>query len=303
MSSLDASIAILARDQHGCFNGRQVAALGATRTQVARRLEAGVWLAPDRGVYALTSSAPSWHRDVMAAVLGRTRAIASGSTAAALHGLPGFHDGYPELSVPTTGSARSALATIRRRVDYSAIDTTAVDRIPTASVAETLFDIAYRSHPFRLRRAVDHALVRGLTTADELHAVLDRIAGSRLKGTPAFREVLEGIDERYVPTESDTELLLAQALNDPRVPPVSWQVRLSWWEELPHRVDAFIDDWRLVIEADGRTYHTKREDFERDRQRDNLAAAHGYRVLRFTYAMLRDQAEKVLGTVLRAGSA
>lgn len=300
---VDAAVASLAHDQHGCFSRAQLEALGASRHHIARRVGVGTWISLDRGVYALASSPITWRRDVMAAVLGRTRAIASGATAAALHGLPGFLNGHPEISVPMTGSARSALATVHRRVDFTAIDSTIVDAIPTATVAEALFDVSYRTHPFRLRRAVDHALVRGLTTADELHAVLDRITGSRLKGTPAFRDVLDGIDDRYVPTESDTELLLEQALNDPRVPPVSWQVRLPWWEELPHRVDAYIDEWKLVIEADGRTYHTKREDFERDRQRDNLAAAHGCRVLRFTYTLLRDQPEKVLETVLQAGSA
>lgn len=303
MSTIDTSIATLARSQHGCFNGRQIAEIGATRTQVARRLDAGTWITLDRGVYALTSSPPSWHRDVMAAVLGRTRAIASGATAAALHGLPGFGRPHPELSVPMTGSARSALATIHRRVDFSAIDRTIVDGISTASVAESLFDIAFRTHPFRLRRAVDHALVRGLTTADDLHAVLDRITGSRLKGTPAFREVLDGIDDSYVPTESDTELLLERALGDPRLPPIECQARLPWWDEQPHRVDAYIDEWRLIIEADGRIYHTKRENFESDRRRDNIAAAHGYRVLRFTYEMLSEEPHIVLRTVLQAGAA
>lgn len=303
MPGVDATIATLARDQHGCFNSTQVAEIGATRTQIARRLDAGIWTTLDRGVYALTSSPPNWRRDVMAAVLGKTRAIASGTTAAALHDLPGFGRGRPDVTVPMTGSARSALATIHRRVDFSAIERTIVDGIPTASVAETLFDVAFRTHPFRLRRAVDHALVTGLATAEDLHAVLDRITGSRLKGTPAFRDVLEGIDDRYVPTESDAELLLARALDDPRVPPIDWQVRLQWWEDLPHRVDAYIVEWKLVIEADGRAYHTKREDFERDRQRDNLAAAHGCRVLRFTYRVLRERPEDVLRTVLMAGAA
>lgn len=237
----------------------------------------------------------------MGSVLGRNRAIASGATAAALHDLPGFRQGWPELSVPHTGSARSELATVHRRVDFTAIATTVVDGIPVSTVAETLFDIALRAHPARLRRAIDHALVKDLTTVAELHDVLDRIDGSRLKGTVAFREAVVDLDGSYVPTQSETEQLLAAALDDPRVPPIERQAHLSWWDELPHRVDAVIMDWRLILEADGRTYHTKREDFERDRQRDNLAAAHGYRVMRFTYAMLRDDPGRVLEMVLRAG--
>lgn len=44
-------------------------------------------------------------------------------------------------------------------------------------------------------------------------------------------------------------------------------------------VDAYIPRWRLTIEADGRRWHTRKADFERDRRRDNAAAAHGLVVL------------------------
>lgn len=301
MATLDIVIAETARGQHGCFNRRQLEALGATPRRIDHRLATGEWISLERGVYALATSPATWKRLVMAAVLGRTRAIASGATAAALHGLPGFRPGRPELSIPASGSARSELAAVHRRVDYTTIDTTLVDGIPAATVAETLFDISFRSYPARLQRAMDHALVKKLVTVSDLQDVLDRITGSRLKGTVAFREAVVGLSGGYVPTESETEHLLSAALDDPRIPSIERQARLSWWDELPHRVDAVIESWRLVLEADGRTYHTKREDFERDRERDNLAAAHGYRVMRFTYAMLRDDPDRVLETVLRAG--
>ncbi len=70
---------------------------------------------------------------------------------------------------------------------------------------------------------------------------------------------------------------------------------------MPHRVDAVIPEWRLILEADGRAFHTKRADFERDRQRDNLAAAHGYRVMRFTYRALTKDPAGVLQLVFNAG--
>lgn len=70
---------------------------------------------------------------------------------------------------------------------------------------------------------------------------------------------------------------------------------------MPHRVDAVIPDWNLILEADGRAFHTKRADFERDRQRDNLAAAHGYRVMRFTHRALTQDPAAVLQLVLNAG--
>ena len=41
-------------------------------------------------------------------------------------------------------------------------------------------------------------------------------------------------------------------------------------------------DWNLVIEADGRNWHARVEDFEEDRRRDNELATRGIQVLRFT---------------------
>jgi very-short-patch-repair endonuclease len=59
--------------------------------------------------------------------------------------------------------------------------------------------------------------------------------------------------------------------------------------------------WRLIIEGDGRRWHARLESMERDRARDNEAVAHGYRVLRFSYWMLRDHPDEVLDVVLRVG--
>lgn len=46
--------------------------------------------------------------------------------------------------------------------------------------------------------------------------------------------------------------------------------------------DIAFDALKLVVEVDGRKYHSKLEDFERDRQRANWFIADGWRVLQFT---------------------
>ena len=66
-------------------------------------------------------------------------------------------------------------------------------------------------------------------------------------------------------------------------------------------VDAYISVWRLIVEGDGRRWHTRKADYERDRLRDNEATAHGYAVLRFTYEMLRHSPGDCLDTLLRTG--
>lgn len=302
MSDIDRKLSALANRQHGTFSHRQAVAAGATRGQIVYRRNSGAWIVLDRGVYALDSSPPTWHRQVMAAVLSKNRARASGVTAGVLHGMPHCRKTKPEITVPAGGSAASNLAVVRRRSDFRTLKLVLIDRIPTTDAPTTLFDLASRIRPERLQRTIDDSLIRGRVTVAELHTVLKAYDGCRLSGTVAFREAVEGITDEYVPSESVLEGALMGVLGDPRIPPVDRQARLSWWHDLPHRVDAFIPPWSLVVEADGRTYHTKRSDFENDRRRDNLAVAHGYRVLRFTYRMLTEDPGEVLRIIIQAGS-
>lgn len=298
---LDLAISVIARRQYGTINRRQVFVAGGTDRQIAHRLESGEWIGLDWGVYALSSAPASWRRQVMAAVLSKNRAIVTGSAAGVLHDIAGCRPGRPEITVPRSSSAKSALAVVRRRSDFATIEKVRIGRLPVASIAETLFDLSRTANPVRLEGALDDCLVRGAVDLCDLGTVLDRVQGARMRGTKTFRAVLNDLTSGYVPTASELERMLFRAIDDPRVPPVERQARLPWWPLLPHRVDAVIRAWRLILEADGRTYHTKRKDFERDRQRDNFAVAHGYRVMRFTYRALSTDPEEVLRLVLGAG--
>jgi very-short-patch-repair endonuclease len=68
------------------------------------------------------------------------------------------------------------------------------------------------------------------------------------------------------------------------------------------RVDALIEDWGLVVEADSRRWHTRVGDFEADRQRDNDLIARGFRVVRFTYQMLKEDSEGCVRIIIQAGT-
>lgn len=55
------------------------------------------------------------------------------------------------------------------------------------------------------------------------------------------------------------------------------------------RVDVLIEEWKVIVEADGRAWHTRVADFEYDRWRDNEALRHGYTTVRFTWHQLVHQ--------------
>jgi very-short-patch-repair endonuclease len=65
-------------------------------------------------------------------------------------------------------------------------------------------------------------------------------------------------------------------------------------------VDIIFRKLKLVIEIDGRLYHTAAEVFETDRWRQNLLVLNGWLVLRFTWAMIEEHPEKVIAMVPEA---
>ena len=52
------------------------------------------------------------------------------------------------------------------------------------------------------------------------------------------------------------------------------------------RVDAVLCTSSVILEADGRRWHTRVADFSRDRRRDRVALAHGHPTVRFTFEEL-----------------
>ncbi|MBA2281381.1 MAG: DUF559 domain-containing protein, partial [Acidimicrobiia bacterium] len=72
-----------------------------------------------------------------------------------------------------------------------------------------------------------------------------------------------------------------------------------WRQDAPQRLDLLVPERKLIIEADGRRWHTRVADFDRDRWRDNEALAHGYGTLRFTWVHLTCAPDDVASLVLR----
>ena len=65
-------------------------------------------------------------------------------------------------------------------------------------------------------------------------------------------------------------------------------------------VDFLWRDAKLVVELDGWRFHRTREAFERDRQRDQMLARGGVRVLRFTHRQITERPREVARTVRSA---
>jgi hypothetical protein len=286
-TEIDRRIEALAGKQFGAFSRQQAFALGASERFVQRRLAERHWHRPVPAVFVLASSHGTWRRQCKVAELSVDDAALAGRSAAALHELPGFRPGRVELVVPVNSFCAHSYATLHR---YAGAQLTIIEGIRVTTIPQTVFDLASRVSPWILERAMDDALLAKKVAVAEFQERLEFYSGARRPGLPKIRSlVLERLAEGWIPPESELEALLLKMLDRlPRCPRIIRQAALPWRSARPGRVDVLIPDHRLIIEADGRRWHARFTDFDRDKWRDNQATANGYRVLHFTWVHLRD---------------
>jgi len=298
-SSIEATIDELARRQHGVVHRRQLLAASATYRQIERRLANGRLIALGHGVYALPSAPATRFRQFKAAQLAIDGAIVCGLAAADLHDLRATASAAPEIAVHPSASHRCSFARVHRRID---VEATVVAGIAVTTVAQTLVDIADRLTIGRLEDVWSTALIRRRTTLDQIAARVGAAGSHRLRHRGAARALLTSLDEGSALAESELEELLFQlARRVPGVPHVVRQMALPWWKGGRGRADVGIPDWRVILEADGRSWHARLRDFDADRLRDNVAAANGYAVLRFGAGVLEQGPDEVVDLIARTG--
>lgn len=297
-TDIDRQIEALAGKQFGAFAREQSFKLGASERFVKRRLAEGHWRRPVPAVYVLASSAGTWKRQCKIAELSVDGSAIAGLAAAALHQLTGFRPGPVELAVPVNSFCGHPFATLHR---FAGAKLTHVDGIRVTTLAQTLFDIAPRTTLWSLERAMDDAIVGKRVAVGDLNERLEFYVDSRRPGLPRIRPlVAERLEDGWVPPESELEaLLLAVLARLPSQPMVVRQAALPWRAARPGRLDVLLPAHRLIIEADGRRWHARLNDFDRDRWRDNEAVAHGHSVMRFTWVHLHDLPDDVLEIVDR----
>jgi very-short-patch-repair endonuclease len=281
---LDATIAALASRQHNVFTRVQALSLGATGSLVQRRVATGAWLSEGHGVYGLPGAVQTWPRRLMIAHLDLgSDSVVSHRSAAALHRFPSARAGTPELTVPA-GGKRSG----RWRVHEAAVegrDRARVDALPATTVVRTALDLAGVLPPAALEAVVDGLLAEGRLRLGPFseRALVHRRRGRR--GSAALGALLEERGPGYVPPASELEALLFEVLRAGGLPSPVRQHPLPSLHE-PGRVDAAYPEYRLIVEVDGRRWHTRVADFERDRRRDIDAGLLGWRVVRFVWGDL-----------------
>jgi len=297
MADIDRQVLPLAQRQHCLFTVGQVLAGGGTRHMIRRRIEGGIWERKSSVVLALAGSPPSFEQSVMAACLHTEGNVASHRAAAALRQVPQV----PAVVDVTSryGCSRNPFGRVHRSADLLSYDIELIGTIPVTTLARTAADLFTCLRPARAAWIVEGLLGRGQLTISELAEVHGRFARQGRPGTVHLRELLAHLDEEP-PLQSEMEqrmdvLLRAAGLDSP-----ARQVPLPGWVEHPAHVDFAYPQLTLIIEVDGRSWHSRSTEFELDRKRDNAAQLAGWMVLRFTWRQITRDPEYVVSTIRAA---
>jgi very-short-patch-repair endonuclease len=142
--------------------------------------------------------------------------------------------------------------------------------------------------------AIDQALRTRSTTLALLREALE-LTPSRHGNRLRRQLLLDSRDEPWSEAERQFHRLLRGAGI------TGWQanqpVRLGGVVVHP---DVLFRRLRLVVEIDGRQFHSYPDIFEADRHRQNLLVLHGWRVLRVTWLMIQQEPDRVVAMVREA---
>jgi very-short-patch-repair endonuclease len=142
--------------------------------------------------------------------------------------------------------------------------------------------------------AIDQALRTRATTLAHLQRAME-LTVARV-GNRTRRQLL--LDSRAEPW-SEAERSIHRLLRAAGI--TGWEANKPVvLRDLTFYVDLIFRKLKLVIEIDGRLYHTGAEVFETDRRRQNLLVLDGWCVLRFTWAMIEERPAEVIAMVLEA---
>jgi hypothetical protein len=284
--------------QHGAFSRQQALDAGFAERAIDRRLANGTWRRLDQSVYGHPAYDHTWEQRCVAAVLGERHAVLDGATAAAIYEVPGFAKGAVRITVPPGKPHRSSLARVRRSM---LIDPCVHRGFRVNAVPFVLVELASAIGRVRLERATEDAVLLGLTTMDLLVGWTEALSGSRRPGLGQLRAIVQERADGFVPPASELEALLFSALACPDIPTIVRQAPFPWSPGGAERVDAFIPQWGILLEADGRRWHARLQTMESDRRRDQEAVRRGFQPLRFGWRDLQDDPRRVRDIVVETG--
>ena len=170
--------------------------------------------------------------------------------------------------------------------------------IRCTTISRTIVDMAGQSGWGQLRKLVEQAAIMRLLDTEEIDRILAR---GRRRGAPRLRAILEPwrrTREKRPVVRSRLEARLLPRLIEEGLPAPRTNVKIRV-EGHRFEIDMLWEDQRLAIETDGEETHGTPVAFQRDRKRDQILTAAGYRTARVTWDQVRDEPNAVVDRIAR----
>jgi predicted transcriptional regulator of viral defense system len=274
----------LAHRQHGAFARWQLLPRGVDPRTIERRIARGYWLALHPGVYALAGTRDTFDRRLWAGWLAvGPDAVASHEAAAQLHRIPNVIRSRVVLTNAHGWHHRLVHVTVHQLDDVLPEHRTGIEGLPVTTPARTVVDLAAVVHPARLLSIVEATHHARIASYSDVGVCVTAIARRGKPGVRRLARVLDKLTATKGVTMSKLERLLLERIADAGLPQPVSQYPFPGRLFTNGCVDAAYVDAKLVIEADGRSWHTRIADVKRDRDRDNDAARHGWQTLRLLH--------------------
>lgn len=273
---------------------------GVGRREASERHIQGSLHRIHRGVYVVGHRSVSRAAQLRAALLACGEgAVISHGTAAALWGLWDRWPALIDVTVPCEAGRKIDEVRCRRCRYPEGEEIASHEGVLCTTPARVFVDLAGMVGLPRLRRTVERAAVLKLLDLDAAYRAVHFAKGRRgLRGLTAVLDAWKTPDGKVQDVRSDFEALVLPrlvALGLPR--PLCNETLTVRSERL--MVDFLWPEQKVVVETDGAATHLTPVAFQRDRHRDQLLIAAGYRVPRVTWDQIQQELDDVVARVAR----
>ncbi len=282
-------VAVLAARQWGRLHRRQLKDAGVSDAMISRWVADGYLHRVLPRVYAVGHTASGPEADLAAALLyAGPGAMLSHATAAWWWELIDRQPPQLHVSTPRSCSSPALHIEIHGRRELPRL---LHRRLPVATVAQTLLDLATQTTERRLKRALAEADFRRLLDPRAIEALLRQ--GQR--GGVALRRALHRYQPDLAHTRSELEHRFLELCESGSLPRPELNATVCGL-----MVDALWRDQKVVVELDGQAAHGTAAQMGRDHSRDLTLRAAGFTVLRYTWRQITREAGLVLVDLRRA---
>ncbi len=304
MSDTERILGTFARQGHGVVRLTQLVEAGVDEVEIRRRIRRGSLIRVAGGVFVVNGSVPTLRQRLTMATSTAGEAVASHESAAELHRFRYAPRGLVVVTIAATQQVRSIPADrVHRYKDLRPEFCTSADGIPVTTPERTMIDLAAKLRPERLARVLDDRLASGALDIRRLIAVFNALARRGRHGIGRIRPLLEVRGEGHVFSTTELEARFDRLIARFGLPRPDCQVLPPWAvQDGIGRVDFAYRSQHLIVELDGRRWHSYDQARETDTHRDQVAAAHGWRVMRCTWRQIVKTPGEVAG-LLRAALA